>query len=98
MTLNARDILDPSPAIIARLIAEVSAETGVSQPNIRGRQRKRPIARARQLVMYRARMADISFSEIGRVMGRHHTTVMHDVEIMEHILKTAARRKAQGNG
>jgi len=41
-------------------------------------------ARMRAMAMYRCRkLTEASYPELGRVFGRHHSTVIHAVELME---------------
>lgn len=66
--------------MIHDLISRVSAEFGVSVLDIRSARRGEGAAEARQVVMYLARQhTTMSLPQIGREVGRDHTTVMHAV-------------------
>lgn len=58
---------------------QVSAETGVRLADIMGRSRLAYLCRIRELVCYIANRNGISHSQIGRVLRRDHTTIMHAV-------------------
>lgn len=69
---------------IPEAIRAVSAETGVSHAAIMSRNRRRPIAWARQEVWRRLYATDAySFPEIGQFFDRHHTTVLDGVRAAE---------------
>jgi len=63
-------------SVMGRIIAEVAEECGISPATILGRDKTAPIARARQIVMFEARKAGFSLTQIGRVLGRDHTTIL----------------------
>lgn len=69
-----------------QVLADVSAETGISIAEIKGRSRNGAIASARQLAMYeiRKQCPHLSMPQIGRMLGgRDHTTVLHAVRKLE---------------
>lgn len=45
--------------------------------------RNRPVIMARALASYRLRRYDMTYSEIGRVFGKDHSTVIHYCKIIE---------------
>jgi chromosomal replication initiator protein len=54
-----------------------------------GEQRAVPIVRPRQIAMYICFVFyGKSYSEIGRAFDRHHTTVMHACDVIEHLVKS----------
>ena len=57
-------------------VEKVSRVCGVPASEILGRKRDFTTARARQIVMWRAHKDGHSLPAIGRVLGRHHTTVL----------------------
>ncbi len=64
-----------------RILAEVAIEHGIPPALILGKQRQRQIAAARHHAMYRiSQETDMSMAEIGRHMGRDHTTVIAGVK------------------
>jgi len=66
---------------LACLIRIVANRAGITEADILGP------SRLRQFVMYLAHKRGMSLPQIGRIMGRHHTTVLHGVRAEE------ARRK-----
>ena len=66
---------------IAAIIRDVARQTGLSPANITGRDKHRPVVRARQATMLRARLAGFSFPAIAAAFGTHHTSVMHAVRM-----------------
>lgn len=70
---------DPATTVtgIARRIAE---GTGISYDAIMGRPRDAVVSEARQVVMFEAHEAGISYSAIGRALGRNHATVISGVK------------------
>lgn len=78
------------PQPIQRIQHAVALRTGIEVAQLRGKSRRQPIARARQMAMWLARrLTDASLPEIGRVFGgRDHTTVLHAIHA------TDARRVA----
>lgn len=71
-------------SLLDELAAEITQETGLTLADIRGRDRRRHFARARQLLMFKARQAGLSLTEIGRFVNRDHTTVMNGVERIQY--------------
>jgi len=65
--------------MIGEIVAEVSDATGIPADEITGTRGKPHVSRARQVVMYVAWRNGFTKSEIGRALGRDHTTVMHGV-------------------
>lgn len=62
-----------------RILDAVAAATGVGVPALRGRQRTRPVARARHAAYWMlAQHTSLSLPAIGaRLGGRDHTSVLH---------------------
>ena len=66
------------------VLQAVSEHFGIEEKELLGRGRSRHIAFPRQLSMYLMRKdADISLEEIGKVLNRDHTTVMHGCRKIE---------------
>lgn len=59
------------------VVGEVARKYRLTPEAILGRRRCRTVSWPRQEVMWRLRELGYSFPEIGRVMGRDHTTAMH---------------------
>lgn len=79
----------PAPQIVIpisgrrwkRILAEVAIEHGIPPALILGKQRQRLIMAARHHAMYRmSQETDMSLAEIGRHMGRDHTTVISGIK------------------
>ena len=90
----------PAPQIVIpisgrkwkRILAEVAIQHGIPPTLILGKQRQRQIMAARHHAMYRmSQETDMSLAEIGRQMGRDHTTVISGIRA--HL----RRLEAQGN-
>ena len=76
----------PSPEVI---IDEVGKFYGIEPDVIRGQDRSKDTALARQIAMYQIRrMTNLSLKEIGREFeDRDHTTVMHSIDRVEKLIK-----------
>jgi chromosomal replication initiation ATPase DnaA len=70
-------------AVVRRVTQEVAAERDLGEYEIMSESRRKPVARARQLVMYRLREIrrgdDPAYGwvSIGGAFGCDHTTAMH---------------------
>jgi chromosomal replication initiation ATPase DnaA len=65
---------------IAKLIyEEVYSETGISSQLLVSRSNEAHLVAARSLFAVKARNKNLSYPQIGRILRRHHTTVMHGV-------------------
>ena len=75
---------------VNEVIAVVSQYFGFSQDIIKGTRRHKSIAQARQIGMYLSRQHTTrSLPEIGRRFGnRDHTTIMHGVAKIKHLIRT----------
>ena len=79
----ARQSRDGSSAVIC----SVAAAARVSPGELMGHSRRQPTARLRQVCMYILRRdMDLSYTQIGRIFNRDHTTVMHGVKRVSEIL------------
>ena len=72
----ARHDIGPRRAMTL-LLQQVSSETGVTCDQILGDQRHRFVVDARQRLMAECHLLGYSTAEIGRFIGRDHTTVMY---------------------
>lgn len=68
-----------SSEVLRSVVHAVAEATGISAREIYGRDRSAHVSRARQIVMLAANERGVSLSEIGRSLGRDHTTVAHGV-------------------
>lgn len=68
------------------ILAAVVAETGIHAHDLRGPYRLHLVGRAKFLFYFIARYrSGKSFPEIGRFIGKHYTTVLHGVRVVEKI-------------
>lgn len=75
----------PTPGLI---VDQVSRFYSIDQSVIRGTQKNKGTAEARQVAMYLIRhLTNLSLPEIGREFGRDHTTVIHSIRKVEALLK-----------
>lgn len=73
----------PQPSL-DDLLAATAAAFDLTEADLRSRSRKAPIVRARQAFCYLALTAtDNSCTRVGRTIGRHHTTVMYAVDMVD---------------
>jgi chromosomal replication initiation ATPase DnaA len=69
----------PAPAW-RRIAAEVAARHGMTVRSMMERARFRHLVLARQEAMYRvAAETRLTLPQIGRRLGRHHTTILHGI-------------------
>jgi chromosomal replication initiation ATPase DnaA len=68
-----------SKAPIRAIVRQVAKLTGIPQEDILSPKRDRATARARQMVMWKARQEGHSFPAIGKALQRDHTSVLHGV-------------------
>lgn len=73
-----RRAVAPRAASTLLICDAVAAHYGITRADILGPSRAFQHVRPRQVVMYLARrVAQRSFPQVSRVLGRHHTTVLH---------------------
>ena len=66
------------------IVDTVSNYYGISIADIKGRCRKRKIVKPRQVIMFLLRTkARMMLSDIGEVMNRDHTTVIHSITCIQ---------------
>jgi chromosomal replication initiator protein len=66
------------------IIDTVSNYYGISIKDIKGRCRKRKIVKPRQVIMFLLRTkARMNLSDIGDIMNRDHTTVIHSITCVQ---------------
>ena len=67
-----------TPADIIRFVAH---HYGVKVADLKGRDNRRSVAFPRQVAMYLIReVLDLSYPDIAKVFGKHHSTVMYSVD------------------
>ena len=93
-----RDVINdtkPEPIKIEKIISEVARTYNVTESDILSNRRTAPLVLARQVAMYIARdTTDLSFKAIGESFGKDHTTVLHNVNVIENFLKDKPYEKA----
>lgn len=68
------------------IITAVSKYYSLGKRVLLGKSRARPIARPRQILMYLLRMElGLPLEQVGELIGRDHTTVMHAVDKITHL-------------
>jgi len=79
----------PQPLTPQAMMEQIATFFGFTVDAMRGKSRQRPLVTARQIAMYLFRdLTDLSYPAIGREFGgRDHTTVMHAVEKVQHLMK-----------
>ncbi|MCX7895542.1 MAG: chromosomal replication initiator protein DnaA [Thermoanaerobaculum sp.] len=78
-----------TPQEIIRFVAH---HYGVKVADLKGRDNRRSVAFPRQVAMYLLReVLNLSYPEIGRLFGKHHSTVLYSVE------QVAAQRRKNPN-
>ena len=75
-----------TPADILKMVA---AHYGLRVSDMKAKSNAKPIAFPRQVAMYLCRkLTGLSYPEIGRLFNdKHHSTVMHSVEKIEHLIE-----------
>lgn len=95
-----KDILNTydKPVQITDIQTGVSKYYGVSLADLKSIRRDRKIARPRQLAMYLSKiLTSLSLPDIGHAFDRDHTTVMHAVKTIEHLIEHDSQLKKDVN-
>ena len=75
----------PTPSLI---ISQVCKFYSVDEVVLRGSQKSKGIAEARQVAMYMIRkLTNLSLPDIGKEFGKDHTTVLYNIRKVENALK-----------
>jgi len=79
---------------IENIINRVSTVTGIPIEEIKGKKRKREIVVARQFVLYmvKERFSDMTWQDVGNVVGVHHTTAIHSYREVVDKMKVKDKR------
>lgn len=83
---------------IAEIVKSVEARFGLTRGAVTGCNRQKHIARARHAACHIARKNGYSLPEIGRAIGRDHTTVINSLNRAEHLLETDPDFSMRVNG
>lgn len=82
--------------VMGRIVAAVSVEYGVSLEDLGSNQREERISWPRQVAMFLIRrcVPTLSLERIGETFGgRHHTTVIHAIQVVQDRMYTDARHR-----
>ena len=76
----------------AEILKSVAAHYGLRVSDMKAKSNSKPIAFPRQVAMFLCRkLTNLSYPEIGRLLNdKHHSTVMHSVEKIEHMVEDDA--------
>jgi chromosomal replication initiator protein len=76
----------------AEILKSVAAHYGLRVSDMKAKSNSKPIAFPRQVAMFLCRkLTNLSYPEIGRLFNdKHHSTVMHSVEKIEHMVEDDA--------
>jgi chromosomal replication initiator protein len=74
------------------IIKAVAADANLNPAQLKQKTNERRISRPRQIAMYLAKqLTHASLPEIGRALGgKHHTTVLHAIDVVERLRQTDA--------
>jgi chromosomal replication initiator protein len=97
-----RDIMgtEEHRAVPSEILKVVASHYGLRVSDMKAKSNAKPVAFPRQVAMYLCRkLTELSYPEIGRLFNdKHHSTVMHSVEKIEHMIEDDAdfRRVVDG--
>lgn len=78
-------------AAVRKIMAEECARYGVTENDVISTRRNSYLVVVRRLIAYRAKTdTSASYPEIGYVMQRDHTTILHHVQVKERMLAASA--------
>lgn len=81
------------------MIGAVSKYFSIGKRALLGTSRARPVARPRQVLMYLLRtQLSLPLQEVGRIVGRDHTTVIHAVDKITHLASKDVQIRADIRG
>ena len=87
MTKSAKPIEPAVRERADRIIIETCETTGIGLADLLSRSRTGPVVYARQLAAYSIRkLTNLSYPKIGRLLNRHHSTIMYDVAEFDALL------------
>jgi chromosomal replication initiation ATPase DnaA len=82
-----------------KILSKASKYFGLSEESLIGRSQKREITEIRAIIFCQIyQTAKLTYSEIGRMFDRHHSTIMHGVKLAEDLYDTDFRFKHRYNG
>lgn len=96
-----KDIFQENPGLIPTpeiIIEETEKFYGISNGEIIGGSRNRAITQARHIAVYLARqLTKLSLPDIGEKFKRHHSTIMHSIDLIESQRKEDSQLDAEIN-
>jgi chromosomal replication initiation ATPase DnaA len=100
MSLVDETIMAARMARCERILDAVADRHGVTTKEILGRSRTAPVAAARHVVEAELFQSGMACAEIGRILGRDHTSVQHGVQrvlgMEAYKAELASRRQSRG--
>ena len=79
----------PSDAMVEKILLSISKKYGVSVEDIKSKKKTDSIANARHISVYIIRkLTDLSLKEIGKILGRDHSTIISSVNKVELNMRT----------
>ncbi len=88
----------PLPVTIQRIVEEVSRTTGISVEDIYSKLQKANISHARKITFYIVRkVTNMSYEDIGEEFGKHHSTVMYNINQIEEEIEKNTKLSRQVN-
>ena len=90
---------EPVDVTVDRIITLVSKRLNISVDDIRAKQRTANVVNARHICIYMIRqLTDVSFSTLGEIFGRDHSTIMAAFRKVEATMRTDPEFSALING
>lgn len=84
----ALSLAESDPLVMLEALA---CDAGFSVAQLKSRDRKASVCRARHMVMYQLRQQGFSLPEIGALLDKDHTSVLHAIRKIE--FERAARKR-----
>ncbi len=79
----------PNDAMVEKILLSISKKYGVSVEDIKSKKKTDNIANARHISVYIIRkLTDLSLKEIGKILGRDHSTIISSVNKVELNMRT----------
>ena len=79
----------PNDAMVEKILLSISKKYGVSVDDIKSKKKTDNIANARHISVYIIRkLTDLSLKEIGKILGRDHSTIISSVNKVELNMRT----------
>ena len=86
----------PTDALIERILNVVCRHYGITEESIKSKNRTDTIANARHTAIYIIReLTSLTYSEVGKIFGRNHTTVIASINKVSTNLRTVKNADAE---